>query len=160
MSGARSATSTSTTMMKNEPHGSRASPLSDRGSTEASGAALKPASIGSLTRAISGEPDPRVEVGVDDVHAQVDAEHDDGRQQDDRLEQRIVAEDDRFVREATDARPREYGLRHDRAGDEQREVDPEQRGHRDERVAKTVLPDHHGLREPLEPGELDELASH
>src|SRR5215468_7608437 len=123
MSGARSATSTSTTMMKNEPHGSRASPLSDRGSMEASGAGPKLASIGSLTRAISGEPDPRVEVGVDDVHAEVDAEHDDGLQQDDRLEQRIIAEDDRLVREPSDARPREHGLGHDRAGDEQGEVD-------------------------------------
>src|SRR5262245_2954675 len=160
MSGASSATSTSTTMMKNEPHGSRARALSGRDSVEVSGAAPNPASIGSSTRAISGEPDARVEVGVEDVHAQVDAEHDDGLQQDHGLEQRVVPEDDGLVGEPPDARPREYGLRDDRAGDEQREVDSEQRGHRDQRVAQTVLPDHDGLREPLEPRELDELAPH
>src|SRR5262245_63987679 len=127
MNGASNATSTSTTMMKKEPHGSRARALSGRDSVEASGAPPKPVSIGSLTRAISGEPDPRVEIGVEDVHAQVDAEHDDGLQQDHRLEQRIVPEDDRLVREPPDARPREHRLRDDRAGDEQREVDAEQR---------------------------------
>src|SRR5262245_34715214 len=145
MSGARSATSTSTTMIKNETHGRRARALSGRDSVEASGAAPKLAPIGSLTRAISGEPDPRVEVGIEDVQAQVDAEHDDGLQQEHRLEQRVVAEDDRLVGKPPDARPREHGLRDDRAGDEQREVDPEQRGHRNQRVAQTVFPDHDGL---------------
>src|SRR5262245_36198281 len=147
MSGASSATSTSTTMMKNEPHGIRASALAGRGSAGASGAAPKRASIGSSTRAISGEPNPWVQVGVEDVHAQVDAEHDDALQQDHRLEEWIVAEDDRFVREPPDARPREHGLRDDRAGDEQREVDTEQRGQRNQSVAQTVLPDHEGLRD-------------
>src|SRR5215475_10703138 len=58
----------------------------------------------------SPESDPRIEIGIDDVHEEVH-DHERARQQEDgRLHDRVVAVEDRLHGEAADSRPREDRL--------------------------------------------------
>src|SRR5438445_13543845 len=98
------------TMIAKAVHGSRAKrlrPLSTVSSVPAPTGKGSGASRRAMALAVA---DARVEVRVEDVDAQVHAEHDDRLQENDRLEQRVVAKDHRFVRQPSDARPREHGF--------------------------------------------------
>src|SRR3989441_2702508 len=90
--------------------------------------------------AVSSQSDPRVEVGVEQVHDQVD-EHERGREEKDRrLHHRVVAVVDRLNRQAADARPGEDRLGDDRAAEQRAKLDPDDGHDRDRGVLERVLP--------------------
>ena len=106
------------------------------------------------------QPDPRIDVGVQNVDRQVDRQDQHRLQDDDRLQQREVAIDHRLVGQPADAGPGEHRLRDDRAGDQIADEHAPQRQHRDQRVAQAMLPDHHALAQSLDARQLDEFAVH
>src|SRR5687767_13964829 len=82
-----------------------------------------------------GEADSRIDIGVQYVNEQVDAEDQNRLQDDDGLEQRKVAKDHRLVGQPADAGPGEYGLGDDRAGDQIADEHAPQGQHRDQGIA-------------------------
>src|SRR6266851_618392 len=101
------------------------------------------------------QPDARIDHGIQDVDEQVHDHDHEAAQDHDALDDREVAEGDALVEEPPDARPGEHRLHHHGDIDHDDEVDAGQREHRNEGVLEGVLGDHQGLRQALEPGELD-----
>src|SRR2546425_9633301 len=93
------------------------------------------------------------ETGIEDAIEHVDQEVDDderrGGQEHRALHDRIVAVVDRLDRQPADPRPREDGLRHDRAGEKLTELEAGDRDDRQRGVAQRVLADHERLRHAL-----------
>src|SRR6516164_4696664 len=106
----------------------------------------------------SGEPDAWIDIGIENVDAEIDAKDQDRFQDDHRLQQRKVAIDHGFVCEAAYPGPGEHGLRHDRAGNEIADEHSPERQHWNERIAQAMLPNHHGLAQPLDAGQFDVFA--
>src|SRR4051812_10649531 len=75
----------------------------------------------------SGDADARVEDGVQEVHREVDDDVADRRDQDDALDDRVVAREDGVERELAEAGQDEDLLGHHRAGDQQAELEAEDR---------------------------------
>src|SRR5229473_899478 len=101
------------------------------------------------------QPDARIDHGVQDVDEQVHDDDHEAAQDHDALDDWEVAEGDALVQQPPDARPGEHRLYHHGDIDHDDEVDARQRQHRNEGVLEGVLGDHQGLRQALEPGELD-----
>src|SRR5579884_732986 len=106
-----------------------------------------------------GQADAGVDVGVEDVDEQVDADDHDAGLHDDALHKRKIALENAFVEQAADARPGEDDLDDDGGVDHHDEVDAGQGQHRDQRVLEGVNRDDDVARQPLEPGQLDVLAA-
>src|SRR2546422_2615033 len=109
----------------------------------------------------SSQPNPRVEVGVEDVNDQID-EHEGGREEEDRrLHHRIVAVVDGLDRQSADARPGEDRLGDDRAAEQRAQLDPDDGHDRDGGVFEGVLPDDGWIAHALGPRRPDVgLAQH
>src|SRR5438046_1854802 len=103
--------------------------------------------------------DPRVDDGVQEVHREVDGHDHRAAENDRRLHDGEVAERDALVEQPAHPRPREHGLHHHGDVDHQYQVDTGQRQHGNQRVLEGVLTDDEGLRQPLEPRELDVLGA-
>ena len=72
-----------------------------------------------------------------------------GGQQHHALDHRVVAIVDRLDGEAADARPREHGLGHHRAGEQAAELEPRDREDGNGRVPERVLDDDERSASPL-----------
>src|SRR5262245_54305140 len=105
----------------------------------------------------SREPDARIDIGIENVDHEVDGQDQDGLQHYDRLQERKVAVDHCLIGEAADPGPGEHRLGHDRAGDEIADEHAPQGQHRNQGISQAMLPDHHGLAEAFDAGELDIL---
>src|SRR3954452_11143302 len=99
----------------------------------------------------SGDADARVEDRIQEVHREVDDDVADRRDQDDALDDRVVAREDGVERELAEAGQDEDLLGHHRAGDQQAELEAEDRHDRQEAVAQRVAADDLALAEPLRP---------
>src|SRR5215813_9697901 len=99
--------------------------------------------------------DPRIEIAVQQIHAQVAGEVERAQHQHAGLHDRVVAGCDRFKDQPPEARPREHRLGHDGAAQKLHEQQDRKGDHGQQRVAQAVLPQHERLRQPLQPGELD-----
>src|SRR5438128_11038978 len=85
--------------------------------------------------------DPRVEPGVKDVDHEVRQQVRDRDEEDGPLHQREVAVEDRLDREAPHAGPAEDGLDDARDAEKGAELEPHDRGHREEGVLERVPQD-------------------
>src|SRR5262249_18329135 len=110
--------------------------------------------------AISTSPDPWIDEGVDCIEKDRYANDDDGECQDEPLNNRIVALEDRFDRHATDAVPGKDVLDHDGAAHHEGELKTHHRDDRNEPRAKDVTIEHHRLGQPLRFGGADEVLTH
>src|SRR6266511_2529768 len=93
------------------------------------------------------DADARVQVRVEQVDGQVDDDVPGRRDEDDALEQRVVALVDRVDRQPPESGDAEDLLGDDGAGDQCAELQSDHRRQRDERIAQRVLADHRPLRE-------------
>src|SRR3989454_628179 len=119
-----------------------------------SAARTRPANHGS--RRLRGDmANPRVEVAVEQVHAQIAGEIEGAQHQHAGLHDGVVARGDGLEDQPPQPRPREDGLRHYRAAEELHEQEDGEGDDRQQGVAQAVLPEHHLLVQPLEPRELD-----
>src|SRR5262249_32474786 len=100
------ATTTATTSVPASPVGLRSSASATRPGVVA--AAAEPPS--SMSAAGSVIADAGIDVGVGDVDQQVDGDEEDRHHQDDRLDERKVAGEDRLGAELADSRPSEHRL--------------------------------------------------
>ena len=87
-------------------------------------------------------PDARVEHGVEHVDHEIDDDIRAREHEDDALDHRIVAAQDRVDRQAAEARNREHALGDDDAADQQRDADADHRDDRDRGVAQRVPHQH------------------
>src|SRR5262249_15005559 len=90
-----------------------------RFTTGASAAAAEPVPAAERLGLLTAMAQPRVEVGVGDVHQQVGPHDDGGTKQDHRLNQRQIVVRQRTDPELADPRPREDGLDDDRVPGQQ-----------------------------------------
>ena len=84
------------------------------------------------------EPDPRVEDAVGEVDEQVDEDDDDGDEEDAALDDGVVARLDRVDQPGADAREGEDRLGEHRAGEQQPDLEADDRRDRQHRVAQDV----------------------
>src|SRR5437867_5434189 len=115
---------------------------------------MRPANQGSC-RLRGVMTNPRVEIAVEQVHAQVAGEIEGTQHQHARLHDRVVARGDRLEDQPAQSRPREHGLGDDGAAQELHEEQDGEGDDRKQRVPQAVLPEHHLLVQTLEPRELD-----
>src|SRR3954453_13357842 len=109
--------------------------------------------MGTSTALMSGlasrDADARVEHRVQEVDAEVDDDVRDRRDEDDPLDDRVVAREDRVERELPEARQHEDLLGDDRARDQEAELQAEDRHDRQQAVAQRVAADDLALAQPL-----------
>ena len=91
-------------------------------------------------------PDPRIEVAVEQVDGEVDGHEQHRDEQDGGLGERVVALVDRPQHQAADAGQGEDLLDHHRAAEQDADLQPRHRDHRDQRVAERVLEDDQARR--------------
>src|SRR5690348_16997635 len=82
----------------------------------------------------SGVADAGIEEGIQHVDDEVDEHEQQRKQENARENHRIIAKQDRVVHEPADARPRENGLRQDRAGQKRAELESDDGHHGQQRV--------------------------
>src|SRR6266849_2184441 len=87
------------------------------------------------------QADTRIQVRVEQIDDQVDADEGRGKQEDRGLDDRIVPVVDRLDRVTADARPREDRLRDHGSAEERAELDADDRHDGDRRVLQRVFPD-------------------
>src|SRR2546425_7665212 len=102
--------------------------------------------------ATTSVPDPRVEEGVAGVHEEVHQDDHADDEQIDALDDGIVTLVDRIEEKAPHARQPEDRLEDDGAAQDLRDLDAEDRDHRDQRVLQTVLEHDRALARSLRPG--------
>src|SRR5215813_3715242 len=110
------------------------------------------AAVDSDTRTLLAIPDRRIDDGVKHVDEEVYQHELQREQQDLGLNHRIVAGVDRIDQEAPEPGPGEHRLDHNRAAEQKTELQPRHRDYRDQRIAKRMLPDHHGRAEAFSVG--------
>ena len=96
-----------------------------------------------------------IEPAVDDVGDEVGEDDRDGQDQEDRLEHRVVARLERLLGERPETGPAEHDLDRDRAGDDEAEVDADERDRRQQGVRDGVAAQDAGLAEALGLGRRD-----
>src|ERR1700682_5344332 len=110
--------------------------------------------VGALRSAIAAScmPDSRVDDAIEQIDDQIDADHDRRHQQDASLHARIVARLNAVDQPVADARPGKDGLGQDRAGQQQANLQPDHRDHRNECVAQRVNQHHAPVRQAFGAG--------
>src|SRR6185295_16700128 len=93
--------------------------------------------------------DAGVEPAIEDVGEQVEEDYQAGKHERHRHDYRRVVGEDRGDEQRADARHAEDLLGDDGAAENRRQLQPDQRDHRDHGVPHHVLHDHHALGEPL-----------
>src|SRR4030095_4536188 len=99
--------------------------------------------------------DPRIEEHVRQIDQKIDQYVDGGKNQYHALDDRVVAAKDRVDGQAPDPRQREHRLGHDRAADQQRNPDTDDRHHRNGRVLERVTDENLIGRESFRGGGAD-----
>src|SRR5215831_8176085 len=109
---------------------------------------------------LSGQPNARVDVSVEDVDHQVhEYDHDPG-EHDHSLHEWEIALEDALVQQSANAGPREHHLDDDGGIDHHNQIDARQCQHRHQRILEAVLGNDDVTGKPLEPGQLDIFAAH
>src|SRR2546428_256025 len=97
----------------------------------------------------SGVPDPWIQEGVREIDDQIDDDERERRYQGEALDLLVVARDDGVDAEGAEARHREERLHHDRASDEEADLEAHDGHGRDQRVLQRVLQHDRSLAQAL-----------
>ena len=100
-------------------------------------------------------PDPRVQIGINQVDEEIEQHHPGGEKQIDSGDHWVVSLIEGIHQETPDPRQVEDVLHDHRAADQDRQLQADQGHHRDEGIFEGVSDNHDLLPEPLGPGRPD-----